>query len=90
MVTPNARSVDEHPLLRKDFRLFDEVMGGGDHKLYGLGTLAVVPFRNTPLKSPLFAVTRLVDKMVLQIPGVKWGAWYALMEGSADAVDMAA
>ncbi|MEO0882657.1 MAG: class I SAM-dependent methyltransferase [Pseudomonadota bacterium] len=83
MLTPNARSVDEHPLLKRDFKLFDTILGDGSHRFFGLGTLAVVPFRNTALKAPLFGVTRTIDRGLLALPGVKWGAWYALMEGTA-------
>src|SRR3546814_13775380 len=58
--TPSARTPDEHPLLRRDFRRFDAAFGSTSCRFYGLATLAAVPFRGTMAKAPLFAVTRAV------------------------------
>src|SRR3546814_19701179 len=60
--TPSARTPDEHPLLRRDFRRFDAAFGSTSCRFYGLATLAAVPFRGTMAKAPLFAVTRAVDR----------------------------
>src|SRR3546814_3139995 len=43
--TPSARTPDEHPLLRRDFRRFDAAFGSTSCRFYGLATLAAVPFR---------------------------------------------
>ena len=84
-ITPGARTPDEHPLLKRDFRRFDAAFGATSCRFYGLSTLAVVPFRNTAAKAPLFSVTRALDKGLFALPAVKWWAWYALMEATKSA-----
>lgn len=79
--TPDARTPDEHPLLVPDFQKFDATFEKTDVRLYGLTTLGSVLFRKTPLQAPVRAVGEWVDAVLLRIPGLKWWAWYALMEG---------
>lgn len=82
-LTPNARTPDEHPLLRRDFRRFDAAFRTTACRFYGLTTLAVVPFRRTAAKAPLFTLTRAVDRGLFALPAVKWLAWYSLLEAEA-------
>ena len=79
--TPEARTPDEHPLLVPDFRKFDATFEKTDVRLYGLTSLGSVLFRKTPLLGPVRAIGAAVDSVLLRIPGLKWWAWYALMEG---------
>ena len=79
-ITPGARTPDEHPLLAKDFKRLDHYFDETDCKFHGLTTIAVVPFRNTPAKAPILAVTRALDKGLFALPAVKWWAWFSLME----------
>lgn len=79
--TPEARTPDEHPLLVPDFQKFDDTFEKTDVRLYGLTSLGSVLFRNTPLLAPVRAVGGAIDSILLRIPGLKWWAWYALMEG---------
>lgn len=79
-LTPEARTPDEHPLLKKDFTLLGEIFEGMDVKHYGLFTLGTVPFRNSALRDPLFAVTRFADRATFAVPGLKWQAWYTTLE----------
>ena len=76
--TPEARTADEHPLLRQDFKVAERFFSTIDVRFYGLTTLGAVPFRNTPLFKPVYALTRAVDRALFLIPGVKWQAWYSL------------
>lgn len=80
-LTPKARTPDEHPLLKKDFDAFSAIFDSAEFTFYGLSTLAVVPFRKTPLRQPILNATRALDKGLFAAPLVKWWAWYALMEG---------
>lgn len=80
-VTPNARTPDEHPLLKQDFKTFDKVFAKSDYDFFGLSTLAVVPFRKSGLRGPILSATRAVDRGLFAVPGIKWWAWYAIMEG---------
>src|SRR3546814_223758 len=82
-LTPGARTPDEHPLLRHDFRRFDAAFRTSNCRFYGLSTLAVVPFRRSAAKAPLFALTRAMDRALFALPAVKWWAWYSLMEAEA-------
>lgn len=77
--TPKARTVDEHPLVRRDFAIADSVFDEVDLSFYGLVTLASVPFYKSALFKPIFGVTAALDKLLLRIPLLQWQAWYALM-----------
>lgn len=79
--TPEARTPDEHPLLVQDFRKFDATFENTDVRMYGLASLGSVLFRRTPLLGPVRAVGAAMDAVLLRLPGLKWWAWYALMEG---------
>lgn len=74
--TPEARTPDEHPLLRSDFdvarRHFDRV----DLRFYGLTTLAGVPLRGSRLHAAVHGATRALDRVLLSVPGITWQAWY--------------
>lgn len=79
--TPEARTPDEHPLPVPDFQKFDATFETTDERLYGLTALGAVLFRKTPLLEPVRAIGAAVDAVLLRIPGLKWWAWCALMEG---------
>lgn len=79
--TPEARTPDEHPLLVPDFRKFDATFEKTDVRFYGLTSLGSVLFRKTPLLGLARAIGTAADAVLLRVPGLKWWAWYALMEG---------
>ncbi len=79
--TPEARTLDEHPLLVPDFEKFDATFETTDVRLYGLTSLGSVLFRRTPLLGLVRVLGSAVDAVLLRVPGLKWWAWYALMEG---------
>lgn len=79
--TPEARTPDEHPLKVGDFHKFRGTFETTSVRLYGLAALGSVLFRKTPLLGPLRALGAGLDEVLLRIPGLKWWAWYALMEG---------
>ncbi len=81
--TPEARTADEHPLRRDDFRIAERHFRAVNVRFYGLTTLASVPFRNTAAFRPLRGVTRIVDRCAFLVPGVGWYAWYALIRMKA-------
>lgn len=78
-VTPNARTIDEHPLVHVDKQIADEVFSKSDWEFYGLSTLATVPFRNTGLGKPLLGLTATLDRALFQVPAMRWQAWAVLM-----------
>lgn len=80
VVTPSARTPDEHPLLRVDFELAESIFASVRYKMYGLSTIASVPFRRTRFASMSYGITERLDQLLFKLPGLKWQAWYALME----------
>lgn len=81
MMTPKARTEDEHPLRKADIKKFNDVFDGTHTQHYGLTTLGMTPFRNGPLANPLLRVTSLMDQAIFAIPYTKWWAWFCVMEG---------
>lgn len=78
--TPEARTPDEHPLLKDDIKTLAEVFDDVKIRYYGLFTLGSVPFRNKPGGKMLFSLARVADKIFFAIPGLKWQAWYSIIE----------
>lgn len=78
--TPDARTPDEHPLLKKDITFARQWFSRVDVHLYGLATLGAVPAIKTPLAGPLLAGGRVCDLVLLRIPGLKWWAWFSVLE----------
>jgi len=80
-LTPHLRTAweTEHILGRRQILLarrhFDVVRMD---RFFHLATLAAVPFRNTPLFSPLLTALEHVDRLVLRLPGLRWQAWQGL------------
>jgi SAM-dependent methyltransferase len=79
-MTPEARTPDEHPLLRGDFNLAHRHFGDVSLSFFGLTTILSVPFRDTRLGDAILGVASVVDRAMFRIPGMKWQAWYCLME----------
>lgn len=77
--TPEARTPDEHPLIRSDFDLAAKFFARTDLQFYGLTTIATVPIRDTPVGDALLAITAKIDAALFLTP-VKWLAWYSLIE----------
>ena len=77
--TPEARTIDEHPLVPDDFRIACQHFRTVRLDHFGLMTLAFIPFRNTIIARPLFFVLRSIDRVVLALPGLRWQAWHVLI-----------
>lgn len=79
--TPEARTVDEHPLVRSDFdvarRYFD--FDVAQLRFYGLTTILSVPLRDTRLGDAVRSVTAQLDQWMFHSP-IRWLAWYVLLE----------
>lgn len=75
--TPEARTPDEHPLLKPDFDAARRHFGRVDLRFFGLTTLAGVPFRDSPLHAAVHGAARALDRALLSVPGLAWQAWYA-------------
>jgi SAM-dependent methyltransferase len=77
--TPEARTVDEHPLVHADEKIAGELFKRNGWEFYGLATLGVVPLRNTRLGEPLFRFAAAIDRTLFKIPLIRWQAWAVLM-----------
>jgi SAM-dependent methyltransferase len=77
--TPGARTPDEHPLVRADFRTFGQHFSAVNVRYFALGTLAALPFRSSAFGDAVRKLLITVDDCVLRIPGIGLLAWCALI-----------
>lgn len=77
--TPNARTPDEHPLLKPDFDIARKYLTLGDTEFYGLTTILSVPVRDTKLGDAILGATAQIDKLLFGV-GFRWLAWYVMMD----------
>ena len=78
--TPEARTADEHPILRRDIALARRYFADVNLRFFGLTTLAMTPLRNGRLFAPGYAATQALDRLLLALPGLRWQAWFVLIE----------
>lgn len=78
--TPEARTPDEHPILKRDIALARRYFAEVKLRFFGLSTLGMTPLRNSPLFAPGYALAQGLDKLLLAVPGLRWQAWFVLME----------
>jgi SAM-dependent methyltransferase len=78
-LTPNARTEDEHPLMKTDFKLIEKFFGNMDLTFCGFTTIATVPIRDTTAGDTMLSVLSQVDKMLFKLPKLKWQAWHVMM-----------
>ena len=77
--TPEARTPDEHPLLRSDFEIVEAHLQLASIRFYGLTTIATVPIRDTAVGDALLKATAWIDSLIFRSP-LKWHAWHCLFE----------
>lgn len=77
-LTPQARSPDEHPLLRRDFRLAEALFRSVKYEFHGLAAIAAV-FAPTRMRAGALQAMRGLDKALLSVPGLRWNAWAVLV-----------
>ncbi len=77
--TPNARSVDEHPLINKDFAFLKSLYGEVTVKYYGFFTLIFFPFYKTPGESSIFKILTRLDQLIFKIKFLRFLAWSVLI-----------
>ena len=78
-LTPNIRTVDEHPLLRKDIKQLKEYFLNVETQYFSLFTLLSVPFRNSFIFNFLFKILYLIDQIILKIPLIREWAWIVVI-----------
>ena len=78
-LTPNSRSLDEHPFLKKDFDLINSLFNHVTVKYYGFFTLVFFLFYKNPQKSLLFKAISKLDNYFFRIKCFKNLAWSVLI-----------
>jgi len=81
-LTPHLRSADEQPLRRQDIALMADYFDTVKVHHFHLLALLAVPFRQTPLFGPVFAVLNTIDGLLMKLPVTKSLAWMLVIEMS--------
>ena len=78
-LTPKARSIDEHPFLKKDFDFIESLFEQVTIKYYGFFTLVFFLFYKNPQKSIIFKIISKLDYYFFKIKYFKRFAWSVLI-----------
>ena len=78
-LTPNARTVDEHPLVGTHIRIMQDSFLSVALRHFGLTTLLAMPFRTLRGGATVRAVFDAIDTVLLAVPGPRSLAWYSLI-----------
>ena len=78
-LTPKARSIDEHPFLKKDFDFIESLFKQVTIKYYGFFTLVFFLFYKNPQKSKIFKTISKLDYYFFKIKYFKRFAWSVLI-----------
>jgi ubiquinone/menaquinone biosynthesis C-methylase UbiE len=75
-MTPNARTIDEQPLRRRDIKLIKSLFPSSEIKYYFCFSLLAVPFRNKKIFNKLLRVLNCIDRIILNKKSpLRWMAW---------------
>jgi ubiquinone/menaquinone biosynthesis C-methylase UbiE len=77
--TPNSRSVDEHPFVKKDFVLIKSLFQNVKVNYYGFFTLVFFLFYKSPKTSFFFKTLTKLDKYFFKIKYFRNFAWSVLI-----------
>ena len=78
-LTPKSRSIDEHPLVGKDFDLIKNKFVNCKVKYYGFLTLIFFPTYFSPKSSIVFKMLRNFDQLLFNVQFFKKLAWSVLI-----------
>ena len=78
-LTPKSRSVDEHPLVEKDFRYLKSKFTDIKINYYGFLTLVFFLFYRSPSKSNFFKKLVVLDKFLFKFKFFQFFAWSVLI-----------
>jgi ubiquinone/menaquinone biosynthesis C-methylase UbiE len=80
-LTPNSRSVDEHPFINSDFKFLKTLYGELEIRYYGFLTLLFFPFYNKPEKSRFYKFLAAIDQKIFRFKFLRFLAWSVLIVG---------
>jgi ubiquinone/menaquinone biosynthesis C-methylase UbiE len=78
-LTPNSRSIDEHPFVEKDFNLINSLFENVKIDYYGFFTLVFFLFYRKPEKSLFFKMISKLDHLFFKIKYFRNFAWSILI-----------
>ena len=78
-LTPNSRSSDEHPFLKKDFDFLKKNFSDVNIKYYGFLTLLFFLFYKNPQVSNFFRILTNIDNFLFRFKYLKKLAWSVLI-----------
>lgn len=76
--TPQARTIDEHPLKRADLKLARKHFRSVGIEFFALAQLGGAVCEGTPLARIATPLTRALDRGLQRLPGVQWHCWSAI------------
>jgi len=80
-LTPNSRSIDEHPFTKDDFLILNKYFGKMKLKFYGFLTLVFFPFYSDPKNSKFFKFISCIDQILFKFSFFRLFAWSVLING---------
>ncbi|MBA3656690.1 MAG: class I SAM-dependent methyltransferase [Gemmatimonadaceae bacterium] len=80
--TPELRTAweAEHILTKESFDIIKQYFGRIEMHFFHLFALGAVPFRHTPFFPVILGALRLIDSVLLKIPGLRWQAWQVVFK----------
>lgn len=78
-LTPKSRSIDEHPLLNKDFEYIKDKFSELKVNYYGFLTLVFFPFYKNPNSSKVYKILSNLDDFLFKFKLFKLFAWSVLI-----------
>ena len=79
LLTPKSRSIDEHPLVSKDFEIIKSKFNIVKLKYYGFLTLIFFPFYSSSSKSKIFNLLIKLDQFLFKMKLFRFFAWSTLI-----------
>ena len=78
-ITPNSRSVDEHPLVDEDFKYLNSLFDSVRINYYGFFTLVFFLFYKDPKNSWIYKFSYKLDNFIFKINFLKKLAWSVMI-----------
>ncbi len=79
-LTPHLRSEDEHPLIKKDLKLFKEFFDNVNISYFHLVSLFAVPFHNTKYFDKMLSMLDSIDQLLFRADFFRLQAWQIVAE----------
>ena len=78
-ITPNSRSVDEHPLIDEDFKYLNSLFNSVRINYYGFFTLLFFLFYRDPKNSWIYKISNKLDNFIFKFNFFKKLAWSVMI-----------